>query len=451
MNKIPVLMTTYGRLAYSIQALESIVRLPGNPVSVTIWDNGSTDGTKTWLKYLDREKYCIEEIVDRPSNEGLPRAVNYFFRKHHDAKFVVKMDNDTVAPDLWLLNLLEAFRLFGDSHKMGAVSGTCLRPNGLTFQEWADRHMKTVPCLKHHLHFNGYVLGTCVLINMEMIRQRGLLFERLPSKIGGWTDYTRIASEIEGSWNFAFYSKVPVKLLNLAAEHVLSDDYPEYDREILEVRTNGNAWWDAVGGLSGVKRFIDDHGGLMPLTPATEPPPPLPVPSRTQVPPSVWTGAGELPLRSTAEYWISRVQKHGPTASTFLTTPPEKIAEFTEHHMGVMRRYVKGSVLETGCGWGRLSLPISRLATSYVGVDFVPALIAKAKESLPDLDFRVASAADLPFEDGSFDVVVAVTCVSSFAHIFDAVLAECRRVLKPSGVILFLEEDYARMDWKLKH
>lgn len=444
---IPVLFVCYNRLAYSVQAMQSIVDKSCYPVAITAWDNCSSDGTQVWLRSLDRKRYCIEEIVLRPSNEGLARAVNYFFRKHHAAKYVVKVDCDTILPDRWLEHLVDVADNFG-SDRIGAISGTCLRPNGKTFEQWVREDMYTVPFRNHQVHFNTYVCGTGVLINMDMIRSRGLLFEGFPCKISGWTDYTRIASEIEKSWRFAFYSAVPLNLLNLAAEHVLSNDFPAYDRELATVRNSGNAWWDSVGGLPGVKKFIDDHGGLNRLTSASEPPAPLEQPK----PRTYLTTCDAHAQRATLEFWEARVTERGTTGSTFLDQDPARTAEFTRIHEGILREVLPGKdVCEVGAGWGRLSYGISRLAKSYVGTDFVQRLVDKAKESLPHLDFRCADARHLPFLDESFDVVVALTCVSSFDEVFQEVLAEMKRVLRPGGRVLFLEEEWARSDWKLEN
>ncbi len=457
----------YNRIEYSKRAFASIVNRPGLPVAVTMWDNGSTDATREWMESIPLD--TVVRKVHAGRNYGLAVAMNDFFIMNARYPFVVKVDNDTVLPANWLRDLMDVMTDSSREAMLGAVSGTCLRPYGDTFKDWVEKYMVTRPFGDHKLHYNSYVLGTGVLINMELIRKRGLLFEKFPRAIGsgpddpclisGWTAYIRAAHEYEG-WKFAFYSKVPVQLLNIKEEHVLSNDYPEYDAEIQKVRDEGNAWWESVGGLDGVEQYVKTHGGLESLEvfgeriPASDY---APVETKVfqavaTVDPRTLTEADHLPERSTAAFWERRIAAHGTTASTFLATPQARINEFTERHMEILQQYAAGKdVLDCGCGWGRISLPISRLAKSYVGVDFMPALIEKAKESLPDLDFRLADAKALPFEDASFDVVIAVTGLSSFAGVFDAVLAEFHRVLRPGGRILFLEERFARIDWKLEH
>lgn len=475
---IPVLLVTYNRLEYSKQALASILHNPGLPVEVTIWDNNSTDGTIDWLIGLKKDPRIVD-IYMRNRNFGLAPAMNYFFIKYHDRSYVAKVDNDTVLPDNWLADLMEVYgeglRYAGhvDSplNKLGAVSGTCVRPPGLSAADWYGS-MRSYSFFRHKLYFNPACLGTGVLINMDLIRQRGLLFENFPRSpdagpkdpclISGWGAYIQEASAYE-HWKFAMYSKVPVKLLNLKEDQVLSNDYPEYDAEIKKVRDEGNAWWESVGGLDGVRKYVHEHGGLEPILGyqrikyhfgdfvapdyAAEAEYVDEVRAKTKL----LTGASNLKERSTEKFWTERVAQHGERASSFLTTPQTRINEFTDQHIQILKKYAGGAdVLDVGCGWGRLAHPLSRLAKSYIGVDFMPALVAKAKESLPDLDFRTADARHLPFEQ-QFDIVVASACLSSFAAIFDEVLAELKRVLRPNGFILFLEEDFARIDWKMEN
>jgi SAM-dependent methyltransferase len=69
-------------------------------------------------------------------------------------------------------------------------------------------------------------------------------------------------------------------------------------------------------------------------------------------------------------------------------------------------------VLEVGCGPGDLAgclfPPVHRGdRPGYVGVDVSPEEIAVARRNQPHLDFRVATAYALPFQAGTFDLVIA--------------------------------------------
>ncbi len=74
---------------------------------------------------------------------------------------------------------------------------------------------------------------------------------------------------------------------------------------------------------------------------------------------------------------------------------------------------VKGKrVLDLGCGDGRLALGVAGYAKSVVGLDPDQELIADATErareaGLRNTRFVVGAGQALPFDDGSFDVVIS--------------------------------------------
>lgn len=104
-------------------------------------------------------------------------------------------------------------------------------------------------------------------------------------------------------------------------------------------------------------------------------------------------------------------------------------------------------LLEVGCGTGVLT---RRLAGqpgvgSVVGVDTAESLLEKARElaaGIDDVRFEVADARSLPFEDGSFDVVVFDSTLSRVPEPGRAV-AEAFRVLGPGGKLAAFDGDYA--------
>lgn len=88
--------------------------------------------------------------------------------------------------------------------------------------------------------------------------------------------------------------------------------------------------------------------------------------------------------------------------------------------------------LDLGCGEGRLSRDLTAIGHDVVGVDLSPTMLAAAKEADPDLETRLADAAQLPFEDGSFDLVVAFMSLQDMDDP-DAAIGEAARVLETGG------------------
>jgi SAM-dependent methyltransferase len=85
-------------------------------------------------------------------------------------------------------------------------------------------------------------------------------------------------------------------------------------------------------------------------------------------------------------------------------------------------------LLDVGCGPGELAVSAISRGAVPIGIDIAPAMVDLACERHPDLEFRVASAEDLPFDDGSFDAVVANFVLLHLGRP-EAAIAEWARVL----------------------
>ena len=103
-----------------------------------------------------------------------------------------------------------------------------------------------------------------------------------------------------------------------------------------------------------------------------------------------------------------------------------------------IRRVIAGRrVLELAAGTGLVSRQVAASAASYIATDLSEKMMEQAmKGEFPEqLSFMRADAAELPFEDGSFDAVI----ISNALHIIpkpERVLAEARRVLVPNGIFI---------------
>ena len=95
-------------------------------------------------------------------------------------------------------------------------------------------------------------------------------------------------------------------------------------------------------------------------------------------------------------------------------------------------------VLDIACGEGYGSALIARHAARVTGADISAAAVAHARSryaAQPNVQFREADCAALPFADASFDVVVSF---ETLEHIpaQEAFLDEVRRVLRPGGFVV---------------
>ncbi|MEX2032757.1 MAG: class I SAM-dependent methyltransferase, partial [Dehalococcoidia bacterium] len=98
------------------------------------------------------------------------------------------------------------------------------------------------------------------------------------------------------------------------------------------------------------------------------------------------------------------------------------------------------SVLDIGCGVGRMLRPMSEQFEKVIGIDISPAMINFAREELadrPNVELHVGNGQDLSvIADNSIDLVYSVYAFQHFPRrsIVDNYLKETRRVLKPGGI-----------------
>ena len=93
------------------------------------------------------------------------------------------------------------------------------------------------------------------------------------------------------------------------------------------------------------------------------------------------------------------------------------------------------SVLEVGCGTGVLAREVIKRVGpdgGVTGLDLSESMLGVARSICPDVDFRQGNAMDLPFDNESFDAVIAPFMLMFVSEPVLAV-SEMWRVLKPDG------------------
>jgi len=98
------------------------------------------------------------------------------------------------------------------------------------------------------------------------------------------------------------------------------------------------------------------------------------------------------------------------------------------------------TVLDVACGPGIISCFFAKRARHVTGLDFVPAMLDRARryqaeQQVENVAWQAGSSTDLPFADHTFDCVVTRF---SFHHFLDprAALREMKRVARPGGTVL---------------
>lgn len=124
-------------------------------------------------------------------------------------------------------------------------------------------------------------------------------------------------------------------------------------------------------------------------------------------------------------------------------------ASFIGQYLDALAIDPDATVLDIGCGTGVVTRTIARRVGSHgsvIGIDLDGYLISEGRRKAADarndapIAFLTGDVHDLPFRDGTFDVVAAHTAIS---HVDDPprALGEAARVLRPGGSLVVFEAD----------
>jgi len=98
--------------------------------------------------------------------------------------------------------------------------------------------------------------------------------------------------------------------------------------------------------------------------------------------------------------------------------------------------------LDVGCGLGLTDRQLRSHVGSLAGVDVSEAMVAHARETNPDVEYRVSDGSSLPYDDASFDVAFAICVlhhVEEREHV--ALLREMGRVSRSGGLVVAFEHN----------
>jgi GT2 family glycosyltransferase len=115
LKHVSIIIPCYNQLKYTQLCLESIWSFTHCPYELIIVDNGSDDGTGSWV-----EHNCACRIIKNEKNLGAPTAFNQGVEVS-SGKYILFLNNDTIVSDGWLGRLVEKTQI----NKNIAIVGPC--------------------------------------------------------------------------------------------------------------------------------------------------------------------------------------------------------------------------------------------------------------------------------------------------------------------------------------
>ncbi len=182
---VTVLMVTFNRLRYTQLAVEAMLQSEHPSTEFVVWDNASSDGTRTWL--VDNlAKDPRVSLILSSRNVGSTHPMNVVWGSAR-TPLLAKIDNDTLVPRSLIGRLVECHA----SHPhLGVVSGCHFQMADM--QAVVQQHSK--------LHEGESILrvphvgGCAVMMKRSLFAEFGPVFcqrysSQEPYLESGWTDY----------------------------------------------------------------------------------------------------------------------------------------------------------------------------------------------------------------------------------------------------------------------
>ena len=129
---------------------------------------------------------------------------------------------------------------------------------------------------------------------------------------------------------------------------------------------------------------------------------------------------------ASAGAWIADMGETGDAARRDVLDPLVR---------GWLQKLSPKTVLDVGCGEGRLCRMMAGMGMEATGLDPTPALIDHARARDPAGRYIEAMAEAMPTQDAAYDMVLTCLSLIDIADM-DAAIAEMARVLAPGGALL---------------
>lgn len=187
-HKIPIIMPVFNNLEYTQKAIASLQKHTNpNLYECVIIDNGSTDDTPNWLKWLTAKFPENFRSLRNEKNLGFGGGMNKGLDliSSFDWEFVVLANNDLLFTEKWLEHMVDTFQRT-PIPKIGIVGPLSNLAGGT---QGIQANYRTVADLDNYVkahrqmyrgqwHESGIVVGLLMLISRQFIDDVGVFDER---------------------------------------------------------------------------------------------------------------------------------------------------------------------------------------------------------------------------------------------------------------------------------
>jgi GT2 family glycosyltransferase len=104
-NLASIIIPCFNQLEFTRQCVAALIRHTRLPWELIAVDNGSTDGTATYLAGVQDASAVRVEVITNPANRGFPAACNQGIKAAR-GDYIVLLNNDVVITDAWLDQLV---------------------------------------------------------------------------------------------------------------------------------------------------------------------------------------------------------------------------------------------------------------------------------------------------------------------------------------------------------
>jgi len=163
---IDLIFVVFNRRKYTQLSLTSLLKDPTEEFCLTIWDNGSTDGTRDYLDSVE-DLRIVKKVFSR-ENVGLKGAVNYLLSKS-SADLVGIIPNDFLVTPGWTRPLAQAH---ADVPEFGMIGCWHFFPEDFDYERAKHKIQKFG---QHQVLRHPWTGGGAGLVKLETVREFGLL------------------------------------------------------------------------------------------------------------------------------------------------------------------------------------------------------------------------------------------------------------------------------------